>query len=475
MKVLFVLRSVANFAYHESTIRHLCGNGHVVEVLYDRVYSSQDSDGAAQACVADLPGLSLGWAMRRRGPWRKPVFGTRELLSYSSYLNRRDQAEFYLKRWERYLPPGSRTLMARSRLARKILASAATQAALRAFEGLVPADTEITRRLRRSRPDVVVASPVNYRYSEEVEYIKAAKALGIPTVVPVFSWDNLTTKGLLHVIPDLTLAWNGTQLEEAVSIHRVPRDRIVVTGSPFLDKWLDDATASLDEAKFRALVGLEPERPFVLYLGSSTNIARDESWLVLKLAKSLQASSDQRLREIAVLVRPHGANQDIFRGISAPNVRVWLRDDPLPDSPQSFAEFAASVRYSVCAVGLNTTGMVDALLGGRPVITLLVEEYRDTNASQAVHFRYVLDADVYLRTHTTDGCAELIAGLLDGSDSNRESRRRFALNFVRPHGLDRPVGELAAKAIEMAAHGKSAVEITEDIASGNLAETPATR
>lgn len=460
IKVLFVMRTVAHFTYHESTIRWLCGGGHRVEVLYDRELSNGDSDTVAQSCAVSLPDLTLGLSMRRRGLLRKPLFAARELHSYSSYLNREDQAEFYLKRWQRYLPKGTRRILAGSSVARRLLASSMAQSTLRAFERVVPSDQAIKRSLEQSKPDVVVASPINMRHSEELEYVKAAKSLGIPTVVPVLSWDNLTTKGLFHVIPDVTLVWNQTQADEAVSIHRVPRGGTVITGAPFLDKWFEESTPTLDESTFREKLGLDPGGAFVLYLGSSANIARDESWLLLKLAESLMASEEERLRRVVILARPHGANQGVFRGISAPNIRVWLRDRELPDSPESFAEFAASLRYSVCAVGLNTTGMVDALLADRPVIALLVDEYRNTNASRAVHFRYLLDADVYMRAGTPDRCAELIGEMLQGGDPKRDARRQFTIDFVRPRGFDRPAGEVAARAIEMAAQRLTATQIS---------------
>ena len=73
MKIAFVMRAVAHFSYHESTIRRLCANGHKVEVLCDEGWSADESAKAAQDCAAETPGLSLGWSLRRHGLWRKPL------------------------------------------------------------------------------------------------------------------------------------------------------------------------------------------------------------------------------------------------------------------------------------------------------------------------------------------------------------------------------------------------------------------
>ncbi|RJQ38996.1 MAG: hypothetical protein C4555_04225 [Dehalococcoidia bacterium] len=465
MKILYVMRSISHFTYHESVVKSLYSDGHRVLVLFDNGWSKNYPDTPVQACLAANKNLTTGWSLRRKGLWRRPLFASRELLSYSSYLHRQDQDEFYTKRWQNYQHPYVKLAVQRSKLARKFIASRPVASALRTFERLVPPDTQIKRWLKENRPDVVVASPVDMRFSEEVEYVKAAKSLGIPTVVPVLSWDNLTTKGLFHAIPDITLAWNRAQAGEAASIHHVPADKIVITGSPFLDKWFDASLPTIPRDEFCRRVGLDPVRPFIVYLGSSANIARDETWLVEKLAASLRNATDKRLGEMTILARPHGANQEVYKKISAPNVKVWLRDNQLPDTPGSFAEFAASLRYAVCAAGLNTTAMVDAVIADCPVITLLVDEYRNTNASRAVHFQYILDAGVYEQAETVEQATSVIADLLDGKDAKRENRRKFILDFIRPYGLELSAGEVAARAIELAARGKSAAQINSEIGS----------
>jgi hypothetical protein len=462
LKVLFVIQRWAHFTYHESTINQLCDNGNEVVVLADDNHAPLLADDPVTTRTEQWPNLVLKpMVIKRTGRWRSSLFGLRELLTYADYLNRPEQDPFYLMRWKRYLPPILNRIVRRSPFASRFAATKLARGLLRWFVRMAPADKGIRNYLRESQPDVVVASPTNMRYSEEAEYVKAANELGIPTVVPVLSWDNLTTKGLIHELPNVTLVWNETQKREAVSIHQIPEDRVVVTGSPFLDKWFDNQIEPLSGDTFRERVGLSAGTPFVLYLGSSANIATDESRLVLQLAAHLAKSSDPRLRKIQVLVRPHGANQEPYRKISEPNVTVWMRDRQLPDSLEAFAEFAASLKFSECCLGLNTTGMVDALLMNKPVITLLVDQYRDTNASKAVHYRYLLDAEVYLRSFTTEEAVGLIARLHYEGDSTHARREQFKLDFIRPHGLHRPAGAVAALAIQLAAEGKDPKEIEQ--------------
>jgi hypothetical protein len=462
MRVLYAMRSVGHFSYHETVIRHLCKNGDSVEVLFDRGWSQGCSNMAAQACLADTPGLKLGWLSPRRDRWRRPLFAARELLSYSSYLNRKDQSEFYLKRWERYLSPPIQKIVRRSEVARSFVAGKLMECALRTFGQLAPPAAEIIQRLKRHRPDVVVASPTNMRFSEEAEYIRAAKALGIPTVVSILSWDNLTTKGLCHIVPDLTLVWNRTQLKEATRIHRIPADQIVVTGSPFFDKWFETQPLKMERGSFCRKVGLDPAKPFLVYLGSSANIARDEGWLVQSLSLSLREHTNSDVREMNILVRPHPANARIYAQLEDKRVTVWPREGALPDTEDSTQDFYNTLQYSVAAVGINTSGMIDAVLNNKPCVTLMTDRYRTTQL-QAVHFRQLLGADVLEIVKNARECAGVIETLWAGRDSKQQTRQRFVRDFVRPRGLQRPSGEVAAQAIKLAALGKSAAQIDSNI------------
>ena len=67
--------------------------------------------------------------------------------------------------------------------------------------------------------------------SIQVDYIKSAGALGIPSALCVASWDNLTNKGSVRVAPDRVFVWNEAQKREAVDMHGIAASDVVVTGA----------------------------------------------------------------------------------------------------------------------------------------------------------------------------------------------------------------------------------------------------
>ena len=95
-----------------------------------------------------------------------------------------------------------------------------------------PHRTTSSAYLRRSGRTCVLVTPLVDLGSRQADWLRAAKRLGIRTGFPVFSWDNLTNKGIVRDVPDLTLVWNDIQAQEADELHGIPPERIRITGAP---------------------------------------------------------------------------------------------------------------------------------------------------------------------------------------------------------------------------------------------------
>lgn len=478
LRVLYLMRSHAHFFRHETIIKFLCNNGHNVEVLIDPEGAAKDhlTDRAIKTAQINTTGLSSGWSIRRNDRWKEPLYSSRRILNYTSYLSRvrqKEQSSAYMKRHEQHLGLKSPIIyLKRHELGRSFLSSNLFQSTLRTFDGLVPPDSSIVHYLESNRPDVVVTSPHNKNSQDEFEYIKAAKKLGIPTTTLVFSWDNLTTKGLLYVIPDLIMVWNQNQFNTATKIHKIPSDKIVITGAPVFDGWIDSEKLLMERKLFNKKTGLDNNAPFLLYLGSAGGIVRDENrnddetWLILKLLQAIHKHPNPHIKKMKILVRPHPAHFKYFEQLEEEQVMVWPKRGELPDSEQALQIFYNSLHYCVATFGINTSAMLEAIIADKPCITILTERYNGTQ-SEAVHFQYLLNADVLGLAHNAEDCVTMIEELWGGNDSKKEARHRFVQKFIRPRGLHRPAGEVAAQVIELVAHGKNAAEIDSIIGNGS--------
>lgn len=450
LKILFVSRSGAFFGAHGSIIRALLERGHYVRYLFDERWTNDAEKKSALKELDDLKKkyntFEYGIALRRNDTWRKILFHTREILSYRSYLlePRKNLCKYFQNRWLGYLPATLRKAL-NYNLPQKILASSFSELMLRAFERMAPADKKICKDILKYQPDIVVASPVNMRFSSaDLEYLKAAKYLKIPTVLQVYSWDNLTDKGLFHIFPDRLLVWNEDAKQEALSHHHIPERLIRIIGAPVFDKWYSGFTPSQTRSEFCEKYGLK-EDPIILYLGSSFNITRDESWMIEEIRRFLD--SDSELAKTQIIIRPHSANKVVYRRLHLHDVLVLPKDGQVLNSQEALQFFYDTLYFAAATIGVNTSGMIDALIAGKPGMVFITPTYEDTQLKTA-HFRQLFNSGALECVKSGEEFVEAFKKLLAGEDERKEKRESFVRYFVRPNGFEKSAGECAADEIE---------------------------
>ena len=428
MRVLFVLRHEGYRRNFEWLLRELENRGHETAVVFEpRV------------------GRSAARLSRRT---------LRYWLDYVPYLAPEyDRAPRLRRRAEELVAAPVRPLL-RLGPVRRLVAR---------LERALPPDRAVDRAVLAQAPDVVVVSPLVSFGSPQTEYVRAARRQGIPSVLCVASWDNLTSKARIRELPDSIVVWNEAQAREAGELHGADAERVVVAGAYPYDHWLGWAP-SLDRGGHCRRVGLDPERPYVLYVCSSGFIAPEEVTFVLRWIEAIRGS---RLGEVGVLVRPHPQYADAWRDVDLGplgNASVWPREDLDPVDERRRAEYFDSIHHGAAVVGVNTTALVEAAVLGRPTLTLLDPAVSEGQVG-TLHFELLAGDRGALRVATgmEEHLAQLEAALVSGDD---DAPRRFAAWFARPHGLDRAAAPYAADAIERAARPDPESRNAAELGSG---------
>jgi hypothetical protein len=306
--------------------------------------------------------------------------------------------------------------------------------------------------LRGQRPDLVVLTPLVVLKTTQLDLGRAATELGIRNVFAAASWDHLSSKGILSYTPQQVFVWNETQRAEAARFHGVAAGSVVVTGSPVFDEWFGRQASTTREA-FCQRVGLRPDRPIVLYVGSSLlEGSPSEAAFVDRWARHLRASGHPALRDCGILVRPHPRRgrewQDAaFAGIE--NIVCWPRAGELPVDVPSKSDYFDSLFHAAAVVGINSSAMIEAPIVGRPVHTVLLPEFQESQEG-TVHFHYLLDGPnaVLRATRSFEDHACDLAASLEGRDSDPQRGERFVRAFVRPCGAGISATETFVAALE---------------------------
>jgi hypothetical protein len=451
VRILFFLRHPGGTRNFESILRLLSERGHQIELAFDGEERANLPGVVAQLC-AEYPSIR-----RLRAPAREPdgwsiiARSLRFAVDYLRYLEPRYRDAHKLRERAAQRAPRFVRRVARWPLVRTRLGIATSSRMLRALEAAVPISPSLSTFIAERRPDIVLVSPLVELGSPLADYVRAARSLKIPTGLCVYSWDNLTNKGLVRGEPDLVTVWNEAQRREAIDLHDVPPTRVVVTGASPYDQWFD-RTPSMTREQFCQQVGLCPDRPFVLYVCSSPFIAGHEAGFVLNWVRQLRGSDDKRVRALGVLIRPHPQNASQWQDIDLTgleNVVAWPREGADPSDAQSKADYYDSIYHCAAVMGINTSALIESAIVERPVHTLLAPEFRDTQEG-TLHFHHLtrengglLHVSATFEEHT-----QKLGETLTADDGRDEQSAQFVRSFVRPFGLDVPATPRLVAAIE---------------------------
>jgi hypothetical protein len=453
VKIVFFMFHAGFVRNYEPVLRALAERGHAIQLRYDILRKDWELT-PANALAAAYPNITVGRAPIRRVPtvWMRLATVVRHAMDYLRYLHPEYVAATGLRaRAEERAPRGIITVggfLSRAGYVwvRRLLTL------LRAIERVIPTVAEVDRFLAKEAPDLVVVTPLVDFGSGQVDYIKSAQRLGLRTAAWIASWDNLTNKGLLRVRPDRLFVWNEAQRHEAETFHDIPADRVVVTGAQIFDHWFGRQPRRSREA-FCAHVGLDPTRDFILYLGSSAQIAPDEVGFAASWVRLLRSSSSSALREVSILFRPHPARVPLWLALDSAKfagVAIWPREASTNAFDPGFNDdYFDSMYYARVVVGVNTSGMIESGILGKPVHTWRTPEFAAAQAG-TLHFQHLISINgglLHVATSEEEHLRMLDEALVAPPAPDARSRR-FVEAFVRPHGLDEPATPRFVAAVE---------------------------
>jgi FkbM family methyltransferase len=335
------------------------------------------------------------------------------------------------------------------------------ESVLRLAESSIPTSPLFDEFLASHKPDVLLVSPLVHFGSAQADVAASARRLNIPLWMLLFSWDNLSTKGCMHVEPDLMFVWNERQRAEAVELHRFPASRVVVIGAARFDEFFE-LRPTLAREEFHTPLGLDASRPTLLYLCSSRLIAPDELPFIRRWLATIRASTSDVLRGCNIVVRPHPDIAPLSEGVvferhtwaKCPDLDAHVArpfDDAravvLRTSYKDPTGLYESLWHSTAVIGLNTTAELEAGIAGRPVFTIQPDAEGE-GPRATVHFHYLTreNGGFVSAASSMEQHRQQLENVLAG-DVDPAPIRSFIESFLRPLGIDRPVSPLLADAL----------------------------
>jgi glycosyltransferase involved in cell wall biosynthesis len=308
----------------------------------------------------------------------------------------------------------------------------------------------------RTRPAVLFCT--QQRAPLAVAPVLAARALGIPTVAFIFSWDNLSSKQRIAAPFEHYCVWSDAMRDELRRYYpAVPREAVHVVGAPQFDAYADERTLWSRE-EFCRRVGADPGRPIICYSGGDTGTCPDDAHhvaILLRLIRDARIPGDPQ-----VLLRPSpvddgrryaAVRREFPELLYAPPAWVhtvpgdWSRVAPLPED----LPLLANVTFH-CALNVNvaSTMTLDFALRDRPVVNIAFDATSPPPLARPlrdVYYRYehyepVITLGAARLAHDADELAAHVRYYLADPALDREGRAALAAFEVAL-----PVGHAGAR------------------------------
>lgn len=235
---------------------------------------------------------------------------------------------------------------------------------------------EYRKLFTRLRPKLVF-SPAPLMVDEWLP-IQVARQMGIPTVLSVLSWDNLSSKSRMPLPATAILVWSEHMRQELLSYYPDVRpEQITVTGPPQFDFYFDPDFQESRETFFRRL-GHDPGRPLIVYAGVTPTLMPDEPKIVERLIESIARGKLPRNPQLHVRLHPKDSG-DRYQSLrqnwpqvtftipgqrSGGDLKNWSPDD------DDLRSLVSTVKHGDVHINVASTMTVDAAVMGRPVVNV---------------------------------------------------------------------------------------------------------
>lgn len=319
--------------------------------------------------------------------------GTVRQKQYAHYVRDHNLVKFFLRRYITMLFGGLAWV-------RKLV---------RRLDVFVPIDSDLVRLLKTYKPDAVLAPDIILATDRVL--LRTAKRLNIKTLGMVRSWDNLTAKGVIQVMPEWLIAQTHAMKQEAVTFGGMAPDRVLVTGVTQFDDYWKAPTHTREQ--FLQSLGIPPDRRLVLCAPFFGEFSQGSGLMLIgALAKAVDEGKLPPKTHLLVRYRPEdGTTGDAPTELNHPRITVTLPASKFFTTPSGKKDYeftpadvdlmVNSLRYSDVTLNTISTLTVDAVALDKPVVNIRFDI--DPNTPPGNRVELYSHFDHYLALEKTGG------------------------------------------------------------------------
>lgn len=293
----------------------------------------------------------------------------------------------------------------------------------------MPLDVHVEEIFTSLRPNVCIVFSLTNN-DVDVQFARVARAHRVPVIGMVRSWDNLTSHGLLRVVPDSFVFQNRFLKKMAHEYQAIDEGEISTTivGLPHYDRYF--APKPIPKETLFSLLGLDPNKKLIVYGAMGEFLFRREADMPRIFERALEAGLGN---DAHVLFRAHPsfAPSKGYGDFKHVTVHVPTSYTDTEGGYSNEDILISSVVHADLVVTCGSTFAIDAFMLDRFVICIAFDgdtalPYWDSAQrfyDQYTHYEAFMDASKIPCARSADELAMLMQQYLDTKNPRPELRR----------------------------------------------------
>jgi hypothetical protein len=326
-------------------------------------------------------------------------------------------------------------------------------------------NNQIHKIIKQESPDMIIISTPGQKLFDIPIIISAAK-LRIKTFCPIYSWDNLTSKGNIVFRPTYLAVWNETMVQEAKYLHEYDDRNIFKLGSPIFEGYFSEKSIKRDVSFVQSIFTDKNIKSYILL---TTVPVRFYGYEHINLIHSInKILLELNHNDVGVLVRVHPMDHtdysefenndnvciDYF-GSKKANSREHALESWFPTSGNILHLKKTIVNSTMC-INIASTITLEAALCGKKVLNIAYFQSRDSYDAHGkperfynyTHYKPIIENDLAKVIYSEDKLSEAISTNIENNNFYNKEISLRAEKFLGADG-EKSALMIANKIIEL--------------------------
>lgn len=326
-------------------------------------------------------------------------------------------------------------------------------------------NNQIHTIIKQESPDMIITSTPGQKLFD-IPIIISATKLRIKTFCPVYSWDNLTSKGNIVFKPTYLAVWNETMVHEAKYLHEYNDRNIFKLGSPIFEGYFSEKSIQRDISFVQNIFANKNIKSYILLTTVPVRFYGNEHINLIHTINKIFL--ELNFNDVGVLVRVHPMdhtdysefeNNDSVHIDYFGSKKAYSREHALESwfpTSGNILHLKKSIVNSTLCINIASTITLEAALCGKKVLNIAYFQSRESydvygnpeRFYDYTHYKPIIENDLAKVIYSEDKLSEAILNYCENNDFHNMKISSRAKKFLGADG-EKSALLIANKIIEL--------------------------